>query len=148
VSDSDESRQVVLEFLAAVSAGDMERIERVLSPDARCWLPGPPHWGRVLTREEYLESFGVFAEQMAGEFDAKLGPVVAEGEHVCVQMESAFRLRNGKLYNNQYHLYYRVQDGRIVVVKGYFDTLHYAECFDLVPDEGEPPRHTNLFDVE
>lgn len=144
---ADESRRVALEYLAAAGRGDLERVRELLSPAARCWLPGPPHWGRVLTRDEYLSSFGGFTDLLAGEFVTTFGPVIAEGNRVAVQMESSVPLRDGRIYNNQYHIYFEVEDGRIVVLKGYMDTLHFAAALGELADlPAGPPRFTNLFE--
>jgi hypothetical protein len=50
--------------------------------------------------------------------------VVAEGNKVAMEAESYGELRNGRVYNQEYHFLLTIRDGRIAGVKEYLDTQH------------------------
>jgi ketosteroid isomerase-like protein len=140
--DTEASRRIALEYLHG-------GLPDLLADDARLWVGAPPHYGRTLTKDEFLAFQTSFRHAWEGEWRFEFGPVVAEGSRVSAQAESFVRLRNGKTYQQQYHFYFEIRDEKIVVYKTYFDTLAFAECFDgsdaLL---GQRMRGTNLFDVD
>jgi uncharacterized protein len=49
---------------------------------------------------------------------------VAEGDQVALEMASHGVLKNGRVYDNEYHLLMRLREGKIVAVREYYDTFH------------------------
>ena len=49
---------------------------------------------------------------------------IAEGDQVAMEVESRGELKNGRIYNNEYHMLITLRDGKIVDLKEYYDTLH------------------------
>jgi uncharacterized protein len=43
---------------------------------------------------------------------------------VAFEVESHGVLKNGRIYNNQYHLLMQLRGDKIVAVKEYYDTFH------------------------
>ena len=144
---TDESRRIALAYLDAGRRGDSVLASQLFSPSARVFLPGMPNWGHELTRDQYFGTFAAFVDLVDGEIEQAVGTVVAEGNAVAAQAESRLTLKNGKVYNNHYHLYYEIGGGQIVVFKEYEDTAHFVECLNgrhaLL---GQPTRASNLFD--
>lgn len=52
--------------------------------------------------------------------------LTAEGDRVAVEAESHSETKEGRIYNNFYHFLLTIRDGKIVELKGYFDSLHSA----------------------
>jgi ketosteroid isomerase-like protein len=120
----------------------------LLHPEVKCWVASPPIYGRVMSKQEFLDYQSSFTQYWAGEWSFAFGPVIAEGGRVSVQAESRVRMSNGKIYQQFYHQYFEVRDDLIAVYKTYFDTHHFVECFSgNEPILGQPTRWTNLFDV-
>ena len=53
----------------------------------------------------------------------------AEGDRVAVEVESYGELTNGKVYNNLYHYLFEFDNGKIVKIREYMDTLHTKAIF-------------------
>jgi ketosteroid isomerase-like protein len=128
---SDESKHVVRQYQTALASGDLDKAKSLVSPDATYWTACcPPRWGRPVTRDEFFGGTSRFADSSATPWEFTYGPMIAEGNKVALQGESRVRLTNGKLYNNFYHVYFELEDGKIVTVREYHDTLHLVECFN------------------
>jgi hypothetical protein len=55
--------------------------------------------------------------------------MIAEGDRVAVEAESFAELTNGKVYNNRYHFFFELADGKVTKVREYMDTAHAREIF-------------------
>ncbi|HKZ72625.1 MAG TPA: nuclear transport factor 2 family protein [Steroidobacteraceae bacterium] len=55
--------------------------------------------------------------------------LIAEGDKVAVEFESYGPLRNGRVYNNEYHGLFTLRDDRICAVREYLDTQHVFATF-------------------
>jgi ketosteroid isomerase-like protein len=73
--------------------------------------------------------------------------MIAEDDKVALQIEGRFPLKNGRLYNNFYHMYFQVRDGKVAVLKEYHDSLHFVDVF-AGSTFTEPRRHTSMFDLD
>ncbi|WP_154214353.1 nuclear transport factor 2 family protein [Bacillus cereus] len=56
--------------------------------------------------------------------------MIAENDTVVVEAESYGEHTNGKLYRNKYHFLFKLDLGKIILVKEYMDTLHLKELLD------------------
>ncbi len=140
----EESKQIVRDYQAALVAGDIETAKALVSPEATYWTGCiPPRWGEPMSRDEFFAGVASFAEQSTGDWQKfTYGPIIAEGPLVALQGASKVKLRNGKVYNNFYHVYFEVRDGLIVTVREFLDTLHVVECFNGSDASSQPVRHS------
>ena len=53
--------------------------------------------------------------------------IIAEGNRVAIEAESFADTKNGKKYNNVYHVLFELRDGKIQAVREYCDTHHQVE---------------------
>jgi ketosteroid isomerase-like protein len=49
---------------------------------------------------------------------------IAEGDKVALEVVSVGELKNGRVYNNEYHFLVTIRDGEISAVREYLDTQH------------------------
>ena len=55
---------------------------------------------------------------------------IAEGDQVALEVVSHGELRNGRVYDQEYHMLITIRDGKISAVREYLDTQHvYATWF-------------------
>ncbi len=54
----------------------------------------------------------------------KVKGAIAEGDQVAVEAESWGELKNGRVYNQEYHFLITLRDGKISAVREYLDTQH------------------------
>jgi ketosteroid isomerase-like protein len=64
------------------------------------------------------------AVQLKGGLRMTVTNCIAEGDQVAVEAESYGELRNGRVYNNLYHLLLEIRGGKISTVREYYDTQH------------------------
>jgi ketosteroid isomerase-like protein len=49
---------------------------------------------------------------------------IAEGDRVALEVVSRGELRNGRVYEQEYHMLMTIRDGKISAVREYLDTQH------------------------
>ena len=129
-----ESKQLASEFFARFSANDIAGALDTMADDATWWMAGKP---------ELLSAAGEYGkEHMARVFYGMTGrlkdglrmtvkSLIAEGDRVAVEVESHGELKNGRVYNNEYHIAMTIRDGKIHAVREYYDTHHvFATWFE------------------
>jgi ketosteroid isomerase-like protein len=121
-------KQTAQAFFDRFNANDIPGVLATLSEDATYWIGG---------RREVLPSAGcnskarfarilqAMAERLTDDgLRMQVKGMIAEGDRVAVEVESHGTLKNGRVYNNQYHVLMRIADGKIVEAHEYFDTQH------------------------
>ena len=126
---SEANKQLVVEFFEKFSQGRIAEVLSMLADSATWWVAGSfPLSG---TRDKKA-----FAELLQGIGDTCEGPIritpkglTAEGDRVAVEAESYVKLKNGRVYNNQYHFLIEIHGGKIERVREYLDTMHTNAIF-------------------
>ena len=114
---TDDSAEVVREFFARMnSGGDFF----ALTADGYTWWAA----GVGEVQERFDEIGQAMAEQLDGGMTMEVKGVTTEGERVAVETASFAKLKNGRVFNNQYHFLFIVKDGKITAIKEYNDTAH------------------------
>jgi ketosteroid isomerase-like protein len=125
------NKQVVAEFLEVFSSGDVDRIMERLADGATWWVAGTiPGISGTKDKAGFREMLAGIAESTTtGAIRLTPRAFTAEGDRVAVETESYTELKNGRVYNNQYHFLFEVRDGKIQSVKEYLDTEHTTAVF-------------------
>ncbi|MFF5293071.1 nuclear transport factor 2 family protein [Paractinoplanes globisporus] len=128
MSDTERSRAVVRDYVAALQKGDIDGLRASFTPDATWWLPGDlPVSGTWTGPGEILD---VFLAAMVDRLDAgkpltqELTGLVADGDTVVAEWTSRATTRDGRPYENDYAVVFVVRDGKIAAVREYFDTAY------------------------
>ncbi len=69
------------------------------------------------------------AAASAGRFPIYPIDMIAKDETVCVRARSDVRQASGKVYRNQYSIWFEVRGGRIAAAAEYIDTAHVNDVF-------------------
>lgn len=133
----NEARDVLVQYLGALTDGDVERIRGKFTEDATWRLHGDlPLAGVREGRDEILD-FLVSAGALyaPGTQDFTFGEITAEGERAVLEWRvRGVSARTGLAYDNEYCGVFVVRDGRIAEVREYLDTQHAAQVlFGPVP---------------
>jgi uncharacterized protein (TIGR02246 family) len=133
--DTEATRSLVQQLLAARSAGDVEGIAGVLADDAVWRLPVSANFGPFEGRD-------VVAKALAGGvsgtlFDAStirrdVHKMVVDGDTAVVQQRLTATTLQGREYVNEYCWVYTCRDGKVALLEEYADTLHAARIFGTV----------------
>jgi uncharacterized protein len=133
--DTESTRSLVQQFLAARSAGDVEGIAVLLADDAVWRLPVSATFGPFEGRD-------VVAKALAGGVTGTLfdlstlrrdvHKMVVDGDTAVVQQRLSATTLQGREYVNEYCWVYTCRDGKIALLEEYADTLHAARVFGMV----------------
>ncbi len=123
----EQHKQIAATFFQHISAGNFQTALAMMNEDATYWILGrrdviPSAGANDRARMERI--FNAMTERMDSPLQMRIKSAIGEGDRVAMEMESHGTLKNGRVYNNQYHLLMRIADGRIAEVREYLDTQH------------------------
>jgi uncharacterized protein len=129
VEAKTDSERIVLQFLATLSAGDLETVRSMLHEEAT-WTPqmrdvpgAGVHRGKRGIVDEFLAP--VRALFKAGDPKIFVDTIVSRGSLVMLESHSGGSLADGRPYQNLYAWAVEVKDGKIFALREYFDS-HYV----------------------
>jgi len=125
-----ENKQVVSEFIDAMSSGNVKALDDALADDATWWLPGSlPISGTHRGKKGIFEGFMAKAALLfqPGSLAIEIRNTVAEGDCVAVEWVARGKTAKGKAYENYYHIMFEVKNGKLQTVREYVDTLYAKE---------------------
>lgn len=124
----EDNRSVATEFFRRHDAGDTEGALALMAEDCSYWLAGKPGanatGGRTHTKAEMAEIFRRMGDAMTGPLRMQVKGTVAEGDKVAVEAVSRGELRNGRVYEQEYHVLMTIRGGKIAAAREYMDTQH------------------------
>ncbi len=123
----EQNKALVSEFFACFSANDVAGALNTLTSDLSWWISGKPEHlpaAGAHNKEQITSLFQRMSDQLVNGLKMTVKGLTAEGDKVAVEVESYGELRNGRIYNNQYHMLMTIRDGKICEVKEYLDTQH------------------------
>jgi uncharacterized protein len=127
-----DARALVLTLFARFSAGDLDGVLSLLDDQVSWRIPGKPGTAPFVgprNRRQIEKIFRAMAAEMDGPLAMTVTGLIAEGDRVAVEVDGHGRLRNGRVYENQYHFAITVANGKIVDVHEYYDTQHALETW-------------------
>jgi ketosteroid isomerase-like protein len=125
--DTQANKAVAARLFDRFSAGDLPGVLDLMTEDATWWLPGKPGQLPVVgtrTKAQMARLFQAMLDRLEGPLRMTIKGGIAEGEKVAIEVESLGTLKNGRTYNQEYHMLITVRDGKISAVREYLDTLH------------------------
>lgn len=137
VEAKTESEQLVLRFFAALSAGDLEGVRRMLHAEAT-WTPqmrsvpgAGIHRGPAGIVDDFLTPIrGLFRP---GDPKIIVDTIASRGPLVMVESHSGGCLADGRPYENLYAWAVEVRDGKIHALREYFDSHYVVELMAARP---------------
>jgi uncharacterized protein len=123
----ETNKQIASDFFADLSANNVAGALDRLTDDATWWIAGKPELlsaAGVYSKEKITRLISGMADQLKGGFTINVKSLIAEADRVALEVESYGELRNGRVYQQQYHFLFTMRDGRISAVKEYLDTQH------------------------
>ena len=126
---SEANKKVVLDFFEKFSSGEMEPTLAMMADSATWWVAGSFPLSGTRDKQQFRELLNGIAEACTGPIKITPKALTAEGDRVAVEAESYVKLKNGRVYNNQYHFLVEVRGGKIASVREYLDTMHTNDIF-------------------
>jgi uncharacterized protein len=118
---AEAHKQTVRRFFELFSAGQVAAMIALFHDDATYWFPTTR---KTHTMHELAEGLAWIQSRLDGPIAFELGPMVAEGNAVAVQLESFATTVERKPFNNRYHLYFEFEGDRVIRAREYNDTAH------------------------
>jgi len=123
----EDNKAVACRFFERFDANDIEGALDTLADDATWWIAGKPAGLAAAGVHDKKQIAGVF-QRIAGRLKdglrMRVKSSIAEGDRVALEVVSHGELRNGRLYENEYHTLMTIRDGKIREVREYMDTQH------------------------
>jgi uncharacterized protein len=132
----EHSKTTAAEFFAHLSNGDMSRALDLLTDDVTWLLTGKPEQlpsAGLYSKDRLVRLFNIMFSQLKDGLKMTVKSAIAEGDKVALEVESYGELKNGRVYEQQYHFLMEFRDGKICAVREYLDTQHvFAVWFQPV----------------
>lgn len=127
--ETEESRKLVLDYLAAQASGDGAKMVELLDEKV-CWRPpGAAGLGSPTGRDAVLQTMAEAGQRFfdLSTMKSEVEWIVAEGDRVVVRQHSEAKAANGRDYSNEYVWVYRCRDGKIVEIEEHTDSQRFSE---------------------
>ncbi len=123
----EENKQLAREFFDRFNSNDVAGALDLMADDATWWISGKP--GDLPAAGEYSKErisrlLKNMMDQLPDGLKMTVKSLIAEGDKVALEVESYGELRNGRVYEQQYHFLVSIRDNKISGVKEYLDTQH------------------------
>tara|TARA_R110000782_G_scaffold78276_9_gene155644 strand:- start:74653 stop:75054 length:402 start_codon:yes stop_codon:yes gene_type:complete len=129
---AEQNKALVEKFFGHFDRFEMDEALAMLKDDATWRIMGTPEifpFAAVHTKAGMANIWATLGQFMPNGMETKICGMIAEGNHVSVELVSHGTAADGRIYNNHYHDVFVIEDGAIVEVREYFDTQHVADMF-------------------
>jgi hypothetical protein len=128
MSTAEHNEQLVRDFFAVLSTGELENIRATLHPDAS-WTPmvkdvpgAGVHKPRDVIVDEFLAPVrGLFED---GDPKTTVNHIFCKGNVVCAETRALGKMKNGNTYDNLYCWVIELRDDSIYAIREYMDSAY------------------------
>ncbi len=117
----EENKNIARQFFSLFEKGDVAAVMDLFSPNAFYWMPTVR---REFGMAEFETGLNWIQSRLKDGIRFEFGAIVAEKNKVCIMAESFATTVDGKEFNNLYHIFFEIENGRIVYAREYDDTAH------------------------
>jgi len=124
---TEDNKELVSELFSRFSDGDITGVLGMMADDATWWIAGKAGTVPVAgtqSKEQIARLFHRMASQLNNGLKMNIKNMIAEGDSVAAEVESYGELKNGRVYNQEYHMLIEIRNGKIRAVREYLDTQH------------------------
>jgi ketosteroid isomerase-like protein len=120
------NKSLVEEFFAKISNNDLLGAFAMIHEDVAWWSAGGENlaFSGLLTKSVFIKSMNGMGEIFSERPTLAPTSMVAEGERVAVELSGHAVLKDGRDYDNLYHILLTFEDGLIIAAREYHDTLY------------------------
>jgi uncharacterized protein len=134
----DNNKATVLEFLGHMVRSELDELVAMLTPDFHMWVAGDLRSSGSFDGPDAVAHLrgtgGGSSDLFKSSVRLDIGEVTAEADRVCVEAATFGELSAGGTYENTFHFFFRVRDGKVAEMKEYMDTKHVAESIPVTVD--------------
>jgi len=118
----EKNKQLVLDFMDALSRGDVDAVVNAYADDGKVWTSGNTLISGTKTRDQIQEGVSAIMDVFPEGISFTVTGMTAEGERVALEAESYGKHVSGQIYTNKYHFLFVFRDGKVEHLKEYMDT--------------------------
>ena len=132
---TEQNKTLMRAAFEALGRGDSRPYLDLLDDDFSFTITGHNPWSRTIRGKEAVrrELYGPLFAQFADRYTAQLVNLIAEGDMVVVEHHGCVTTKRGDLYNNEYCLVCRLENGKLKSMKEYADSLLVDRVLDPPP---------------
>jgi hypothetical protein len=122
--DAAENKALMQRIFEGLAVGDGRLFVQHLDEDVTMRVTGQYSWSRTFRGKAVLlrDLYGHVGSLMARPGRTIAERFIADGDLVAVEAKGDMELKDGRRYDNDYCLVYRLKDGRIVEIREYQDS--------------------------
>ena len=127
-----QNKRIVEAFCGHFAHARISEVLAMMHEDATWWVNGKPHLfagAGIKTRAEMAGIWQGLYAVLDGGLEMRILSMIAENDCVAAEVRSYATTKRGAVYENDYHLLFRLADGKILQVKEYTDLMHAKEVF-------------------
>lgn len=123
------NKDVVKAFWLAFSESRFDDALGLLTDDATWTVKGKTHISATYSKAQFSELVHGIAESTEAGITVTPSLLTAEADRVSMEAISHGPLKNGRVYQNEYHFMHIVRGDKLAAVREYLDTEHVTEIF-------------------
>jgi len=127
------NKQTICDFFHALANGDITVLSEMLMDDLKWWVAPTSLFSGTYDKAQMVQLLTRLFTEIASPYDVKVVDLTAEEDRVSATLQAQVQLKNGKIYQNDYHALYWVKGGKISACKEYFDSYRAGLAFGF-PD--------------
>jgi uncharacterized protein len=130
--DLKRNKDIAQEFYRCFSASDIEGVMATMTDDATFWIAGKPQANApsgTLSKLQIKAIFLAMLGRLKSGLKMTVNSAVAQADQVALEVVSYGELKNGNIYDQQYHVVMQMRDGKIASIREYLDTQHVREVW-------------------
>jgi ketosteroid isomerase-like protein len=128
MAELTHNEELVYEFFATLSTGDLEALRKLIHPDGSWEVMSTMVPGAGLTSggNAVIDDFLAPVRGMFAPGDPKIAVkrTFASGDLVCAETQATGELQNGNHYHNRYAWVIEIKDGQVCHLREYMDTAY------------------------
>jgi uncharacterized protein len=135
---TDSNRKLIEKIFSRLAEGDGSLFVEALSDDVVMRVTGLYTWSKSFRGQRTLlrDLYGHLGTLTTGPSKTIAHNIIADGDHVVVEARGEMTTKDGRPYNNEYCLVYRLQDGKITEIREYQDSTLCEAVLGKFPTEG------------
>jgi uncharacterized protein len=136
--DIEQNKAIACEFYRRFTANDIPGVMATMTHDASFWIAGKATDGALageLSKPHIEQVFLGMLKRLKAGLNMRVLGCIAEGDKVALEVVSYGELKDGRVYDQQYHTLMRIRDGKIASIREYLDTHHVQKIW--FPDKSD-----------
>lgn len=141
---ASQNKQLIQNAFRDIAKGDGRAFVALWANDVTMTITGEYSWSQTFHGKEAIlrDLYGYVAELCPGTRKTIPSLILADEDWVVVEGRGEMMTRTGEPYNNHYLLMYRFEDGKIVEMKEYQDSLMAERICGAYPSDRNPNRQS------